>query len=98
MSDESQPLANPTAWMVVYIANSEPEAYIVAGRLQSEGIPTFVHQEPVGKAYGLTIGALGEVKVLVSPSDFERAQEILDDDEDYESDDTNLALEDDESE
>lgn len=98
MSDESQPLANATAWMVVYIASSEPEAYIVAGRLQSEGIPTFVHQEPVGKAYGLTIGALGEVKVLVSPSDYERAQEILDDDEDYESDDTDLALEDDESE
>ena len=41
--------------MVVYIANSEPEAYVVAGRLQNEGIPAIVHQEPVGRAYGLAL-------------------------------------------
>lgn len=80
--------------MVVHIAHSEPEAYIVAGRLQSEGIPTFVHQEPVGKAYGLSVGPLGEVKVLVRPEDFDQALAILDDN-DYESSDTDLALDDD---
>ncbi len=80
--------------MVVYIARSEPEAYIIAGRLQSEGIKSFVHQEPAGRAYGLTIGVLGEIKVLVLPEDYERALAILDD-EDYESDDTDLVADDD---
>ena len=84
--------------MVVYIAYSEPEAYIVAGRLQTEGIPVFVHQEPVGKAYGLTGGSLGEVKVLVNAHDYDRALEILDDtdeSDDDESDDLDLAPSDD---
>ena len=76
--------------MVVYVASSEPEAYIVAGRLQSEGIPAFVHQEPVGRAYGFSVGPLGEVKVLVNPEDYDQALVILEDDQ-YESDDTDLA-------
>ena len=81
--------------MVVYIAHSEPEAYIVAGRLESEGIKAWVHQEPVGRAYGLSIGPLGEVKVLVSPEDYDQALAILDED-DVESDDTDIIPEDDE--
>lgn len=80
--------------MVVYVASSEPEAYVVAGRLQSEGIGTFVHQEPVGRAYGLTVGPLGEVKVLVHPEQYEQALNILDDDE-YVSDDLDIVPEDD---
>ncbi len=67
--------------MVVYVAYSEPEAYIVAGRLENEGIHALVHQEPVGRAYGITIGPLGEVKVLVNPDDYDRALTILDVDE-----------------
>jgi hypothetical protein len=65
--------AHLQAWMVVYVAGSEPEAYVVAGRLESEGIPAFVHQEPVGRAYGLTVGPLGEVKVLVHSDDYDQA-------------------------
>jgi len=66
--------------MVVYIATSEPEAYIVAGRLKSEGIETFVHQEPIARAYGFSVGTLGEIKVLVGAEDYDRALEILDED------------------
>ena len=74
--------ANPNEFMVVYVASSDPEAHIVAGRLQSEGIPTWVHQEPVGSAYGITVGPLGEVRVLVRSDDYERALAILEQDPD----------------
>ncbi len=87
-----QPLAQSTGWMVVYIASSEPEAYIIVGRLETEGIKAFVHQEPAGRAYGLTIGTLGEITVLVSPEDYDQATAILDQDAD---DDTDMVPDDD---
>lgn len=81
--------------MVVYVAYSEPEAYVVAGRLESEGIKAFVHQEPVGRAYGLSVGPLGEVKVLVHPQNYDTALAILEDDE-LTSEDTDIVPDDDE--
>lgn len=91
-------LAPSTAWMVVYVAYSEPEAYVVAGRLESEGIPSFVHQEPAGRAYGFTVGPMGEVKVLVHPDDYDRATEILDTDvEADDSDDLDIIPDDDDA-
>lgn len=98
MDDKQNSISESNPWMVVYIAYSEPEAYIVAGRLQTEGIPTFVQQEAIGRVYGLAGGPLGEVKVLVSPNDYDRALEILDDtdeSDDDEADDLDLALGDD---
>lgn len=89
-----QPIPHPEGWMVVYVASSEPEAYIVAGRLQSEGIQAFVHQEPAGRAYGFTVGPMGEVKVLVLPEDYDQALNILDEDAD-EADDAEDDAEDD---
>ena len=63
--------------MVVYLTYSPPEAYIVAGRLENEGIRAWVHQPPGANAIGITVGQLGEVKVLVDAPDFERARAIL---------------------
>lgn len=67
-------------WMVVYVADNQPEAHVVAGRLHSMGIEARVHQEPFGSAVGITFGALGEVRVLVLSSDYDRAMAILDED------------------
>jgi len=73
--------------MVVYVAHSEPEAIIVAGRLQNEGIETFIHREPVGNVYGIYADPLGEVTVFVHPRDYDQAAGILDEDVDIEDDD-----------
>ena len=82
--------------MVVYIATSEPEAYIVAGRLKSEGIETFVHQEPIARAYGFSVGTLGEIKVLVGAEDYDQALEILEEDAEADnSEDTDIVPDDD---
>lgn len=92
---DNQSVTPSNAWMVVYVAYSEPEAYVVAGRLESEGIKAFVHQEPVGRAYGLSVGPLGEVKVLVHPQSYDAALAILEDDE-LTSEDTDIVPDDDE--
>ena len=65
----------------MYIAYNAPEAHIVAGRLESEGIPALVHQMPGAGAIGITIGSLGEVTVLVRAEDYGRAMVILEPDE-----------------
>ncbi|RMF76193.1 MAG: hypothetical protein D6737_20665 [Chloroflexi bacterium] len=63
--------------MVVYVTHNYSEAHIVAGRLQSEGIPAMVNQALGANAFGLTIGSIGEVKVLVHPENYEIALHIL---------------------
>lgn len=64
-------------WWVVFETHNIGEAHIVAGRLQSEGIPNQILTYAGGAALGITIGMFGEVKILVSPSDYERAIELL---------------------
>ncbi|MCA9910067.1 MAG: DUF2007 domain-containing protein [Anaerolineae bacterium] len=54
------------------------EAHVVAGRLKSEGIDSWIQQEPGGSAFGITVGILGEVRLLVREEDFEQARRVLD--------------------
>lgn len=64
-------------WEVVARTAGLTPATIMAGRLQSEGIPARAWQEGAGRALGLTVGILGTGFVAV-PEDFvEKAQEIL---------------------
>ena len=64
-------------WEVVAVVNGLAEAAIIQGRLESEGIPARVHQEPAGVAIGLTVGLLGQAKVLVPEPLVETALDIL---------------------
>jgi len=64
-------------WTVVAYAHGLADAAIIAGRLEAEGVPARIHQEPAGVAIGLTMGLLGEATVLVPEPLVERAQEIL---------------------
>jgi hypothetical protein len=57
--------------MVVCSTDNLPEAHIIAGRLQNEGIPSWVHQQPGASGMGITIGLFGEVRVLVNAVDYE---------------------------
>lgn len=87
---------HPEGWMVVFITYNEPEAHIVSGRLANENIHSWHYREPLGNAIGITFGPLGEVRILVSPEDYQAALDILavdlsdmaedDDDEDYDQD------------
>ena len=67
-------------WMIVYETPNEPEAHVVAGRLQVEGIQAVVYRQAGAAALGITIGMLGSVTVLVRPSDYERSLVLLEPD------------------
>ncbi len=66
-------------WIAVYITHNLPEAHIVIGRLRAHDIPAMLHQEAGATALGITYGNLGEIKILVSPADFDYAVALLDD-------------------
>jgi len=61
----------------VYVACSQPEAEIVKGRLNVEGIPAILRYEAAGIIYGLTVDGLGQVEVQVPSNLAKRAKEIL---------------------
>ena len=65
----------------VYVANGQPEAEIIKGRLETEGIPVMLRYESVGLVYGLTTDGLGQVKVQVPSHLAQEAKEILTADE-----------------
>ena len=67
----------PEGWMSVYVTNSSADAYIVVGRLETDGIRSWVQQEAAGAAFGLTVGQMGAVQVLVNPEDYPAALAIL---------------------
>lgn len=80
-------------WKVVVKLYGMLEAQALLGRLQAEGIPAQAWQEGAGKALGLTVGYLGEVRVVVPSEFYEEAKTIADIDfsEDVELDDEEWA-------
>jgi hypothetical protein len=64
-------------WEVVALAQGQADAAIICGRLEIEGIPARIQQEPAGAVLGLTVGLLGQVKVLVPEPLVQQALEIL---------------------
>jgi hypothetical protein len=78
MLSRRKPDAEPTReWRVVLTTDNLTEAHIVAGRLQNEGIPAWVHQQPGASAFGITVGILGEVNVVVDAKDYDHALAVL---------------------
>jgi hypothetical protein len=68
---------NDNLWEVIATAAGMTQAKIIAGRLESEGIPTKLRYEAAGTIYAITVDGLGEVKILVPVPDWERAKELL---------------------
>jgi hypothetical protein len=68
---------NDVPWEVVAVADGLAQAAIIQGRLEVEGIPARVNQEPAGVALGLTIGTLGQAEILVPEPLADQALAIL---------------------
>lgn len=77
MTDHAQP---NNEWMIVYTTAFINEAHVIAGRLEHEGIPCWIHQPVGGQAFGFTVGSLGTINVLVHPKNYDAAYAILYDD------------------
>jgi hypothetical protein len=70
-----------TEWMVVYTTYDLTDAHVVGGLLETASIPFFIHR-PVGAgAFGLTVGSLGEITVLVHSRHYQQALLLLEPDE-----------------
>jgi hypothetical protein len=63
--------------VTVYKAAGQPEAEIVRGRLEIEGILALLKYESIGSVYGLTVDGLGQVEVQVPARFAGRAREIV---------------------
>ncbi len=81
MSLPSRRADNPPNWIVVAKTNDLTEASIIAGRLQSLGIPAFVQRESLSTVLGLSWGPLSEAKVLVPEDYYEAAMATLEPDD-----------------
>jgi hypothetical protein len=71
-----------TNWEVVYETTGSFLAEILRGLLEAQEIQVVLSQEGLAHVYGLTVGTLGRVQILVPSHDLERAQQIL---EEYEN-------------
>jgi hypothetical protein len=73
-------------WEVVARTPGYLPATIIAGRLQSEGIPARVWQEGAGRAFAVTVGILGTGHVVVPEEYAQQARNILADEIEAEDD------------
>ena len=79
-------------WRIVYSTNDLIDAHLQAGRLEVESIPVMVQGQPGASAFGITVGRLGEIHVLVRPEDCEMALDILEPEEHLELSDTSDSI------
>ena len=66
-------------WELVIEVSGEFQANLLRNLLEVQGIKVFLNQEGAGKAYGLTVGPLGQVQVLVPEHQSQEARQIVDD-------------------
>lgn len=65
-------------WEVVEMVQGQLQAEILRGLLEAQEIKVWLNQEGAGAAYGINVGPLGAVEILVPSSKFEEARRILD--------------------
>lgn len=67
----------PPEPVVIYTAANTFEADVIASRLAADNIPCWRRSESLGAAYGLTVGPLAQVDILVPAALAEQARAIL---------------------
>jgi hypothetical protein len=65
-------------WEVVEMVQGQLQAEILRGLLEAQEIKVWLNQEGAGAAYGINVGPLGTVEILVPTSEVDRARQILD--------------------
>lgn len=64
-------------WTVIAEIYGELQAELIRGLLDAQGVRVFLNQEGAGRAYGLSVGPLGLVQLLVPESQSQLAEQIL---------------------
>ena len=63
--------------VTVCVTNNLPEAEIIKGRLEFEGIPAIFKYESAGMVIGVTVDGLGQIEIQVPLAQEKKAIEIL---------------------
>jgi hypothetical protein len=66
-------------WEIVHEVYGEIQAELLRGLLEAQGIQVVLNQEGAGRAYGINVGSLGQVQILVPSHSASEARQILDD-------------------
>ena len=64
-------------WKTIISVQGELQAEVMRGLLEAQGIPVNLSQEGVARAYGLGVGPLSEVEILVPDNYVEAAQKVI---------------------
>jgi hypothetical protein len=68
-----------THFSIIATASGKLEADIIKGMLEAQGIETMLSYEAAGTAYGLGVGRLARVEILVRDEQVAEAEAILED-------------------
>ncbi len=66
-------------WEVADEVAGDLQAELLRGLLEAQGIRVWLSQEGAGRVYGLALGRLGRVQILVPTDEVEKARSILED-------------------
>lgn len=64
-------------WEVLMEVYNQDEASLICGLLNMANIPVKMEHEPAGNLYGLTVGLLARIKILVPLGRVPEAEKIL---------------------
>ncbi|OGO65862.1 MAG: hypothetical protein A2Z45_09660 [Chloroflexi bacterium RBG_19FT_COMBO_55_16] len=64
-------------WEVIAEIYGELQAELLRGLLEAQGIEVVLNQEGAGRAYGLNVGPLGQVQIMVPASSVDDARHVL---------------------
>jgi len=67
-----------STWKSIISVQGELQAEVLRGLLEAQGIPVNLSQEGVARAYGLGVGPLAEVEIMVPDSYVMEAGKIID--------------------
>lgn len=66
-------------WEIIQEVYGELQAEILRGLLEAQGIEVILNQEGAGRAYGINVGPLGQVQIIVPSYAATEARKILED-------------------
>lgn len=71
------PMENENDLKELVVTEGLMEAEIIKSKLESFDIPCMLKFESAGRLLGITMDGLGEVQVMVSPENYDKALEIM---------------------
>lgn len=63
--------------MELVVLDGMVEAEIIKAKLESQQIPCYIKFESAGRLFGITMDGLGQVRVMVPESVYEKAKQLI---------------------